>query len=45
MVRYLIGKEVLWSSLKEYLYMPKELVDNQTSTEEFISLMKELLSK
>ena len=41
MVRYLIGKEVLWSSLKEYLYMPKELVDNQTNTEEFISLINE----
>ena len=41
MIRYLIGKEVLWSSLKEYLYMPKELGDNQSSTEEFISLINE----
>ena len=41
MIRYLIGKEVLWPSLKEYLYMPKELVDNQSSTEEFISLINE----
>ena len=41
MVRYVIGKELLWQSLKEYLDMPKELNDNQTTTEEFISLINE----
>ena len=41
MLRYIIGKETLWASLKEYLQMPKELPDNQTSTEEFISLIEE----
>ena len=41
MLRYIIGKETLWASLKEYLQMPKELPDNQTSTDEFISLIEE----
>ena len=40
-LRYLIGKEVLWSSLKEYLTMPKDLGVNQTSTKEFLSLINE----
>ncbi len=41
MLRYLIGKDVLWDSLKEFLYMPKELPNNQTSSDEFISLIEE----
>ena len=41
MIRYLVGKDILWTSLKEYLKMPKELGDNQTTTEEFISLINE----
>ena len=41
MIRYLVGKDILWTSLKEYLEMPKELGDNQTTTEEFISLINE----
>tara|TARA_Y100001968_G_scaffold317406_1_gene346371 strand:- start:504 stop:2120 length:1617 start_codon:yes stop_codon:yes gene_type:complete len=41
MLRYLIGRDVLWETLKEYIAMPKELPDNQTSTKEFISLINE----
>ncbi len=41
MLRYLIGKDTLWSTLKEYLVMPKELPNNQTSTREFINLVEE----
>ena len=40
-IRYIIGKEVLWESLKEFLNMPKELENNQTTTKEFISLLNE----
>ena len=40
-IRYLVGKDILWSTLKEFLYMPKELSNNQTSTLEFISLLNE----
>ena len=40
-LRHLIGKEVLRESLREYLVMPKDLVSNQTSTKEFISLINE----
>ena len=40
-LRYLIGDEVFKSSLKEFLHMPKDLPNNQTSTEEFISLIEE----
>ena len=40
-LRYLIGDEILEQSLKEFIHMPKELPHNQTSTEEFISLMLE----
>ena len=39
--RYLIGKDVLWKTLKEFLNMPKELENNQTSTKEFVSLLNE----
>jgi hypothetical protein len=35
----LIGDEVLRESLKEFIQMPKELPQNQTSTKEFISLI------
>ncbi|MBT4554592.1 MAG: M1 family metallopeptidase [Candidatus Marinimicrobia bacterium] len=38
-LRYLIGDEVLRESLKEFIQMPKELPQNQTSTKEFISLI------
>ena len=41
MLRYLIGYDVLKGSLREFLHMPKELPDNQTSTSEFISLINE----
>lgn len=41
MIRYLVGKEVLWNSLKEFLHMPKDFVNNQTNTKEFISLINE----
>ena len=40
-IRYIIGKEILWESLKEFLNMPKELENNQTTTKEFISLLNE----
>tara|TARA_Y100001970_G_scaffold33326_1_gene41414 strand:- start:307 stop:1917 length:1611 start_codon:yes stop_codon:yes gene_type:complete len=40
-IRYFIGKDVLWKSLKEFLNMPKELENNQTSTKEFIALLNE----
>ena len=40
-LRFLIGKDLLWSSLKEYVQMPKDLTNNQTSTDEFISLINE----
>ena len=40
-IRYIIGKELLWESLKEFLSMPKELENNQTTTKEFISLLNE----
>ena len=40
-LRYLIGDDVFKSSLREYVTMPKELEKNQTSTEEFISLINE----
>ena len=39
-LRYLIGKDILEESLKEFLYMPKEWSKNQTSTEEFMSLIQ-----
>ena len=41
MLRYLIGYDILKGSLREFLHMPKELPDNQTSTSEFISLINE----
>ncbi len=40
-LRYLIGDDVFKSSLREYIEMPKELEQNQTSTKEFISLIHE----
>ena len=40
-LRYLIGDKVFKSSIKEFLHMPKELPNNQTSTDEFISLIEE----
>ena len=40
-LRYLVGDEVLRESLKEFIHMPKELPQNQTSTKEFISLIHE----
>ena len=40
-IRYIIGKEILLESLKEFLNMPKELENNQTTTKEFISLLNE----
>jgi len=40
-LRYLIGDDVLKESLKEFLQMPKEQPQNQTSTKEFISLINE----
>ena len=40
-LRYLIGEDVLRESLKEFINMPKELPQNQTSTKEFISLINE----
>ena len=39
MLRYLIGYDVLKETLKEFLYMPKERPNNQTTTEEFIKLI------
>ncbi len=39
MLRYLIGFEVLKKSLNEFLHMPKEKPNNQTSTKEFIKLI------
>ena len=45
MLRYLIGYEVLKESLKEFLYMPKDLPHNQTSTKEFVSLINENTGK
>ena len=41
MLRYLIGKQILWGSLKEFVNMPKDLKGNQTTTKEFISLINE----
>ena len=40
-IRYVIGKDILWKTLKEFLNMPKELENNQTSTKEFVSLLNE----
>ena len=40
-IRYVIGKDILWKTLKEFLKMPKELENNQTSTKEFVSLLNE----
>jgi len=40
-LRYLIGNDILRESLKEFLYMPKEWSNNQTNTDEFISLIEE----
>ena len=39
-LRYLIGKEILIESLKEFLYIPKEHSNNQTTTSEFITLIE-----
>ena len=39
MLRYLIGFNTLKETLKEFLYMPKEHSNNQTSTKEFIFLV------
>ena len=39
MLRGLVGKELLWSTLYEYISMPKEHENNQTSTNEFIKLI------
>ena len=39
MLRELVGKELLWSTLYEYISMPKEYENNQTSTNEFIKLI------
>ena len=44
-LRYLIGDEIFLSSIKEFLHMPKDLPNNQTSTEEFISLIEENTSR
>lgn len=44
-LRYLIGENILKESLKEFLHMPKELSHNQTSTNEFISLIEENTGK
>jgi len=41
MLRYLIGYDVLKETLKEFIYMPKEMTGNQTSTKEFVSLVSE----
>ena len=41
MLRYLIGDKVFKSTLKEFIQMPKELENNQTSTKEFIALVNE----
>ena len=41
MLRYLIGDKVFKPTLKEFVQMPKELGENQTSTKEFISLVNE----
>lgn len=40
-LRYLIGDDILKTSLKEFIQMPKEQPQNQTSTQEFISLINE----
>ena len=45
MLRYLIGYDVLKETLKEFIYMPKEMTGNQTSTKEFISLVNENASQ
>jgi len=45
-LRYLIGEKILRESLKEFIHMPKELpAQNQTSTQEFISLINENTQK
>ena len=40
-LRYLIGDEIFKETLKEYVQMPKEIGENQTTTKEFISLVNE----
>jgi len=44
-LRYLVGRDILWKTLNEFLYMPKELPMNQTSTDEFLSLINENTKK
>ena len=44
-LRYLIGDGIFKSSVKEFLHMPKNLPNNQTTTEEFISLIEENTNK
>ena len=44
-LRYLIGDDIFKSSVKEFLHMPKNLPNNQTTTEEFISLIEENTNK
>lgn len=39
-LRFLIGKDILIESLKEFLYIPKEHPNNQTTTSEFIKLIE-----
>jgi aminopeptidase N len=39
-LRYIIGKEILIESLKEFLYIPKEHSNNQTTTSEFVTLIE-----
>ena len=45
MLRYLIGFDVLKETLKEFIHMPKEKPNNQTSTKEFISLIHQNTNK
>ena len=40
-LRFLIGDKIFKSSIKEFVQMPKELGENQTTTKEFISLISE----
>ena len=39
-LRFIIGKEILIESLKEFLYLPKEHPNNQTTTSEFVTLIE-----
>ena len=45
MLRYLIGFDLLKETLKEFIHMPKEKANNQTSTKEFIYLIHQNTNK